>query len=78
MRKLSMEEMLFGMVEGKEYAIVAPGNHVIGRGSFEGYVIAGIHIWGFFSNANWPLWDLQDNKIHVLFNKLGRGISTED
>jgi hypothetical protein len=48
MRKLSPQEICFGLVEGKEYQIVDENNNVITQSAFTGYKSNDTTIYAYF------------------------------
>jgi hypothetical protein len=67
MRKLSPEDVLFGLVEGEEYTIytsenVLFSNYVFGGYSLQNPNVAVAGIYGFFSDNVFRLWEIDDDK----------------
>jgi hypothetical protein len=85
MRKLSNEEMLFGMIEGKEYTLSTERKNQF-KGKFSGYQVAahGKNLGGIRANGDhdfgysWDIYDFKNNCINECFTVHGWYFTTED
>jgi hypothetical protein len=78
MRKLSLEETAFGMVEGKEYGLFDINGNLYRSGKFHCYFIQLERIEIFFALRYFFVYDIRLNRYDIQFKEKGYYFATED